>query len=155
MKSVAVKLIVHVVSPVDGTAPHRAPYPVTPALGQVSTTDPVYYAWPAGEMTRDILLTQQRGRILDAACETGAETTLGVLAQPGNARLRLRRFACLRLLKSRVTQLTDVDLEVCEVMTFLHLIRPSPIIALTRDICSCVWRARVSSLRIPLYVSVA
>lgn len=44
-----------------------APYPVTPALGQLSPTDSFYYAWPVGEMTRDILLTQRDGQILTAA----------------------------------------------------------------------------------------
>lgn len=48
---------------------------------------PVYYAWPVGEMTRDILLTQQDVHILTAVSKTGGEMSLSVLAQPLTARL--------------------------------------------------------------------
>lgn len=39
-----------------------------------------YYAWPAGEMTRDILLTLADGCILSAVSQTGAEMSLSILA---------------------------------------------------------------------------
>lgn len=62
-------------------ATQRAPYPVTPCIRSTQHHRPVYYAWPAGKMTRDILLTQQNGHILAAASETGGEMSLSTLAQ--------------------------------------------------------------------------
>lgn len=74
----------------ETVAQQRAPYPVTPCIRSAQHHRPVYYAWPAGEMTRDILLTQQDGHILTAASGTGAEMSLSVLAQ--SVRLLLCMF---------------------------------------------------------------
>lgn len=43
-----------------------APYPVTPCIRSTRHHRHVYYAWPAGKMTGDILLAQQDGHILTA-----------------------------------------------------------------------------------------
>lgn len=102
---------VHFTSLFDETVAYRAPYPVTPASGQLSTTDhSVYYAWPAGEMTRDILLTQQDGHILTAESKTGGETSLNVLAQPLKARVHL--CICVNPLKSYVRKYCCVSGDV-------------------------------------------
>lgn len=114
----------------DETVAHRAPYPVTPASGQLSTTDLFIMHGLLGEMTRDILLTQQDGHILTAESKTGGEMSLSIHAQPLKVRLHLRICVYPCMLKSYVRKYCCVSGGV-EVMTFLHLSLSLPIFALT------------------------
>lgn len=48
----------HLMSPVDRTISSN------PCIRSTQHHRPVYYAWPAGKMTRGVLLTQQNGHLL-------------------------------------------------------------------------------------------